>query len=152
MQQDSIDPTRHHLFALSALQTLDVSNNHIHTLPPLILHMSNLKALNASNNQLVCIPLEIGGSGLPDLEELNVNDNFLTAIPPELGIMPKLKVLKVRNNRIRVFPAGVLDCKTSVLTWIDVQGNPCERMLPDVSGYEEYAARRKGRIDQFLKT
>ncbi|TPX32745.1 hypothetical protein SmJEL517_g04213 [Synchytrium microbalum] len=158
------------IWSLTALQTLDLHSNRLRALSPLIVQLSNLKTLDVSKNQLASIPLELAGNkklvtldasynklkelpitlgGLPDLEEINVSNNQIAELPRELGLASKLKALRIANNSLVVFP-DIL--QNTSLTWIEVEGNPCFTKFSELAGYEQYVARRKGRIDQFIKT
>lgn len=113
---------------LKKLETLDVSNNAITTLPPNSDEISNLRVLNVSGNKLSSLPFELlvslplieidaarnrlGGAlfpacvpGLPALKVLDVANNALTSII-ESGVieLPSLQSLNVAENRIMILP------------------------------------------------
>ncbi|KAF6233867.1 hypothetical protein HO173_008079 [Letharia columbiana] len=123
---------------LTKLETLDVSNNAITTLPPNIDEIPRLRVLNVAGNKLSSLPFELfvslpmveidaarnrlGGalfpacvSGLPDLKTLDVANNALTLIVESGAIdLPSLQSLNVTENRLRQLP-NMLRC-TELLT------------------------------------
>ena len=75
----------------STLETIDLSNNKLESLPPSLAKMKNLKVLNLNDNQLKQIPSEII-SNLVSLEELHVKNNPLIEIPANLKATTKILV------------------------------------------------------------
>ena len=113
---------------LNQLETLDVSNNAITTLPPNSDEISKLRILNVAGNKLLSLPFELlvslplveidaarnrlGGAlfpscvpGLPDLKTLDVANNALTSVV-ESGViaLPSLQYLNVTENRLIQLP------------------------------------------------
>ena len=112
---------------LKKLETLDVSNNAIATLPPNSDEISQLRVLNVAGNKLstlsfellVSLPLieidaarnRLGGAlfpvcvqDLPDLKVLDVANNALTSIVENGTIgLPSLQSLNVTENRLTQF-------------------------------------------------
>ena len=70
---------------LSALQTLDLSDNQLTTLPESIGKLTNLQELNLGYNQLTTLPESIGQ--LTNLQELYLYNTQLTTLPPEIEKM-----------------------------------------------------------------
>jgi len=64
----------------NTIETIDLSNNKLESLPPSLAKMINLKVLNLNDNNLRTIPDEII-SKLTNLEELHMKNNPLTQIP-----------------------------------------------------------------------
>ncbi|KAL9076167.1 MAG: hypothetical protein Q9161_001214 [Pseudevernia consocians] len=113
---------------LSKLETLDVSNNAITTLPPNSDEISKLRVLNVAGNRLSSLPFEllvflplveidaarnrlVGAlfpscvSGLPSLKSLDVANNALTSIVESGAIdLPSLQSLDVTENRLIQLP------------------------------------------------
>lgn len=113
---------------LKKLETLDVTNNAITTLPPNSDEISKLRVLRVAENKLSSLPFEllvslplveidaarnrIGGAlfptcvpGLPALRVLDVANNALTSIAESGAIdLPSLQSLNVTENRIKILP------------------------------------------------
>ena len=78
-------------------EELNVSNNSlIGSIQAEIRHLSNLKILNASNNNMTGLPAEVGQ--LQKLEVLDLSNNNLTGLPNELGNLDNLKILNLSGN------------------------------------------------------
>lgn len=88
-----------YVFEMSGLEELDVSNNNLTgALPGEIRHLSNLRILDASENEMTGVPAEIGQ--LSELEVLDLSNNSLTGLPLELGNLSNLEQLDLRGNDI----------------------------------------------------
>jgi len=83
---------------LDKLELLILNNNELTELPIEIGQLSNLKVLSLASNQLTILPSEIGR--LAKLELLNVSTNQLTRLPKEIGRLVHLDHLDVGNNRL----------------------------------------------------
>ena len=129
---------------LKKLETLDISNNAITTLPSNSDELSNLRVLNVSGNKLSSLPFEllislplieidaarnrlsgnlfpINVSGLLHLKTLDVANNSLTSLTESGSIeLPSLQSLDATENRLTRMPE-MLAC-TELLTLI-VAGN-----------------------------
>lgn len=87
-----------YVFDLKNVEKLDVSQNRITgAIQAEIRHLSKLKVLNASNNQMTGLPAETGQ--LQYLEVLNLANNQLTGLPYELGNLKNLQVLDLSGNQ-----------------------------------------------------
>ena len=64
----------------NTIETIDLSNNKLESLPPSLAKMTNLKVLNLNDNHLRTIPDEMI-SKLINLEELHVKNNPFIEIP-----------------------------------------------------------------------
>lgn len=90
------------LNALSSLLILDVSKNRLQALPRAIFsHLFALQSLNASNNELEELPIEIGEAR--DLQTLDLHSNQLQSVPDQLKHLHYLKVLNLAYNKLTVF-------------------------------------------------
>lgn len=80
-------------------EDLNVSENDLTgALPAEIRLMSNLKMLNASNNNLTGIPAEIGQ--LKELEVLDLSNNNIDTMPNEIeNLKDNLKILNIKGNK-----------------------------------------------------
>lgn len=79
------------------VRTLDLSGKSLTgSLKAEIRHLSELRELNISNNNLTGLPAEIGQ--LTKLEILNLSGNPLTGLPYELGNLKNLKTLDLRGT------------------------------------------------------
>jgi internalin A len=83
---------------------LDLSKNHISTLPPEIGQLENLSVLDVSQTGLLEIPPEVGA--LKNLRILKVARNQLTILPKEISQLAKLISLDGSSNKLRSLPAG----------------------------------------------
>ncbi len=85
------------IFVRTDLEELDLSGNAlIDSLPSQLGHLTKLKVLNVSGNQMTGLPAEVGQ--LSDLEVLNVSNNKLTGLPMEIGSLRKLREFDVSGN------------------------------------------------------
>jgi Leucine-rich repeat (LRR) protein len=101
--------------------SLDVSNqNRTGALPAEIRRLTNLKALDASKNNMTGIPAEIGQ--LQNLSSLNYSFNKLDTMPDEIANLKNLKVLSLAHNNYKQPPSSVL--KLTQLQILDLTGNP----------------------------
>ncbi|OGY91659.1 MAG: hypothetical protein A3B31_03025 [Candidatus Komeilibacteria bacterium RIFCSPLOWO2_01_FULL_53_11] len=81
------------------LRQLDISNNALGgALPAEIRQLSELRVLDASDNQMTGVPAEIGQ--LSKLEVLDLSNNQLTGLPYELGNLQNLKTLHLAGNDV----------------------------------------------------
>lgn len=85
------------VFSQINIEELNVSNNLLTgAIQAEIRHLSKLKILNASHNQMTGVPAEIGQ--LQDLEILDLSNNQLTGLPNELGNLKNLKTFDISGN------------------------------------------------------
>ncbi|KAK9275580.1 hypothetical protein L1049_022847 [Liquidambar formosana] len=114
---------------LSKLQTLDLSNNKISSLPSDLWSLGSLKTLNLSFNQIYgSLPNNIGNFGLLESLDLSCN-NFSGAIPEAISSLVSLQVLKLNQNGLQLsVPWGILNCQS--LVSIDLSSNQLNGTLP----------------------
>ncbi len=87
---------------LSKLQSLNLSNNQLTSVPKELGNLSKLKTLILSVNNLPSIPKELGN--LSKLTHLELHHNRLTSIPKELGNLSKLTYLNLGGNYLTSIP------------------------------------------------
>ncbi|CAK3913729.1 Leucine-rich repeat-containing 40 [Lecanosticta acicola] len=125
------------LCELSNLETLDLQNNRLLSLPEVLRDLVNIKVLNVSGNQLTALPMDALHT-LP-LVELDASNNALIASIFPLGSNvdghPTLQVLNAANNSLAAL------CFTPFLnmphlTSLNLTNNHLEA-LPDTTGWRE---------------
>lgn len=99
-----------HRACITGLETLDLSHNHITTVPDNALSaVRSLTHLLLQDNLLTAIP-DRAFFGLPALAVLNMSSNRLIALPPELFQTPRaLRQLHLQNNTLSVLAPGLLE-------------------------------------------
>ncbi|KAI7804218.1 leucine-rich repeat protein 1 isoform X2 [Triplophysa rosa] len=136
------------MLSLKALRRLDLSNNHIKTLPStigdltflteLILHNNHLESLShalcdstlqaslqhldLSQNQLKVLPTRF--CQLRELVNLKLDDNKLVQLPFHIGRLTKMRYLSAAHNQLTVLPG---DFRKLSLENVDLFGNPFTR-------------------------
>ncbi|GFP83629.1 probable LRR receptor-like serine/threonine-protein kinase at2g24230 [Phtheirospermum japonicum] len=107
---------------LKKLESLDLSNNKITTLPNDFGSLGSLKYLNLSFNQISgIIPSNIGNFGQLQRLDLSFN-NFHGCIPEAISSLTRLQVLSLSNNQLdSIMPLGLLNCRP--LVFIDLSFN-----------------------------
>ncbi|XP_065214793.1 leucine-rich repeat serine/threonine-protein kinase 1 isoform X2 [Planococcus citri] len=110
---------------LYAITRLDVSNNALTSIPPVIFQLQSLRYLNLAQNKIKKLPTSQDfeeecspsnkrrsrvtftrekGYSAPFLEELYLQDNRLEEIPEEVFRLPLLVTLDVSNNKLQELP------------------------------------------------
>ncbi|XP_053922970.1 leucine-rich repeat-containing protein 57 isoform X2 [Cuculus canorus] len=111
----------------SNLRTIDLSNNKIELLPPLIGKFSFLKSLVLNNNKLTALPEEL--CKLKKLETLHLNGNHLRQLPTAFGQLSALKTLSLSGNQLRTVPTQLCGLRhLDVISQISVQISHCPRL------------------------
>jgi Leucine-rich repeat (LRR) protein len=111
LANQSLTKVPDYVFGQTQLTELNVSGNKLTgAIQGEVRHLSKLKVLNASDNQLTGIPAEIGQ--LSNLEALNFADNKITGLPLELGNLQNLKVFNISGN-----PYSEQDLASIVSKW-----------------------------------
>ncbi|XP_078163618.1 plant intracellular Ras-group-related LRR protein 4-like [Carex rostrata] len=117
---------------LVSLQRLDLSSNRLSVLHDSIGDLFNLLYLDLKGNQLRSLPLTIGK--LVKLEELNLSSNELVTLPDSIGNLIRLKKLIVEYNSLEELPYTIGHCVT--LTELKADYNRL-RGLPEAIGKME---------------
>ncbi|RZF34102.1 hypothetical protein LSTR_LSTR009743, partial [Laodelphax striatellus] len=108
---------------LYAITRLDISNNALAWLPPMLFQLHSLRYLNVAQNKIEKLPTNedfmdvdtrnkrhskslkfVKGYSAPMLEELYLQDNRLEWLPEELFNLPALVTLDVCNNKLPALP------------------------------------------------
>lgn len=94
----------------TGLETLDLSNNHIASIPDI--GLSSLRSLTTLllQDNLLTIIADRAFVGLQTLSVLNISSNRLVALPPELFQSPRtLTQLYLQNNTLAVLAPGLFE-------------------------------------------
>lgn len=110
------------------LQQLNLSYNHLVSIPPVLSASTSIVQLDLSCNRIESVE---GVSCLINLVELNLDDNMLTELPREMEQLRRLHKLSLRRNRIypksisqqgQSIPVGLL--RDTDLSSLNLEGNP----------------------------
>ena len=82
------------------LQSLDLSNNHLHEFPEIIPHLTTLQTLNLGINSLYEISPQI--SKLYKLQEFSLYNNQIFELPSSIGSLYYLQNLNLRYNTLQL--------------------------------------------------
>nr|CAD7439036.1 unnamed protein product [Timema bartmani] len=110
---------------LTSLQSLELRENLLKTLPESLSQLSKLERLDLGDNEIEELPHYVGN--LPSLQELWLDHNQLQHLPPvssSLSLecrLSQLGVLSLRDNKLQYLPPDVGLCKE--LHVLDVSGN-----------------------------
>lgn len=96
---DGIDAS---LFALDALNLLNISDTSLQNIPPEISNLVNLQTLLLYGNEITSIPESIGQ--LTKLKVLDLSRNKLQTIPDAIAQLNNLQTINVSNNQLAAFP------------------------------------------------
>uniref|UniRef100_A0A1A8G523 Leucine rich repeat and sterile alpha motif containing 1 n=1 Tax=Nothobranchius korthausae TaxID=1143690 RepID=A0A1A8G523_9TELE len=96
--------------ALSTLKVLDLHDNQLTCLPEDIGKVSTLQILNVEKNHLKVLPESIGKLQL--LQTLNVKGNRLSELPPSIGSLRSLRTLDVSDNKVTQLPKALAHIRT----------------------------------------
>ncbi|XP_060903367.1 DISP complex protein LRCH3 isoform X2 [Labrus mixtus] len=94
------------LLNLQALTYLNLSRNQLSVLPVVVCSLP-LKVLIVCNNKLVCLPEELGQ--LRHLTELDVSCNEIQTLPSQVGQLEALRDLNIRRNHLVRLPPELAD-------------------------------------------
>ena len=130
------------------LKELDLSNNHLDTVPEPVAAMRRLRAMDLSGNQIVLHDTTVEHlRQLSRLRLLDLSDNPLGRAP-DIGRMPELDELDLSRTGISEWPLGLFAQPRDALFMLHLQGNPIT-MIPDVApGSEEAFIVVYARLDR----
>jgi len=113
---DGLDLSRNHISTLPReigqlenLSVLDVSQTGLTELPPEIGLLTNLRILKIARNHLINLPVEIGQ--LTELITLDISDNKLTSLPSGFGNLSSLQHLQANRNKLTNLPNEISNLK-----------------------------------------
>uniref|UniRef100_A0A8C6KRI8 Leucine rich repeat and sterile alpha motif containing 1 n=1 Tax=Nothobranchius furzeri TaxID=105023 RepID=A0A8C6KRI8_NOTFU len=92
------------------LKVLDLHDNQLTCLPEDIGKVSTLQILNVEKNHLKVLPESIGKLQL--LQTLNVKGNRLSELPPSIGSLRSLRTLDVSDNKVMQLPKALAHIRT----------------------------------------
>lgn len=107
-----------HIFDLSAINLLNISETTLTVLPDEISNLTNLQTLLLYGNQLEQLPAALGS--LDKLKVLDVSRNRLRSLPSEIAELTQLATVNFSGNELDSFPE--LN-KCSRLSVLDVSNN-----------------------------
>ncbi|TKR94021.1 hypothetical protein L596_008370 [Steinernema carpocapsae] len=122
--------------ALAALTRIDVSHNHLTTLPAVVFQLPSLRILSASNNKISVLELSASNASacnVPFLEQISLDHNLLVQLPSQLFSLqfPSLQSLDVSYNEIAALPENLWTAPK--LRELNVSYNFL-KVLPSVAG------------------
>ena len=109
-------PPSQKVLALYAVTRMDVSKNHLASLPEEVFNLPSLRLLNASENHITQLPESVSSSrnepqaasdntwNCPWLEEIQLQNNKLKTVPAALFKLPGLQKLNLSGNDIDRLP------------------------------------------------
>jgi Leucine-rich repeat (LRR) protein len=87
------------------LETLDLGNNIMSVIDPIVGNLTGLTHLSLQQNKICAVPWELGR--LMRLRSLDISRNVLSELPPVLNAITSLKKLDCSNNQIITIPMGI---------------------------------------------
>lgn len=84
-------------FSLTQLESLELRENLLRSLPASISKLIKLERLDLGDNEIEVLPPHLGQ--LPALQELWLDHNQLQRLPPEIGLLTNLMCLDVSENK-----------------------------------------------------
>ena len=111
--EDSGDPNNIHsvgafpmeMVLLEHLEMLNIGDNNLQRLPPVICRLQNLRSLNLAGNKLSDLPPSL--VRLEYLSELSLANNNFSNVPNSLSDMKSLRYLNISRNCLRVLPGNL---------------------------------------------
>lgn len=136
------------------MKQLKVHGNFLSSVPrPIFTSMLvKLESLDLSNNDIASIPEEIGN--LKQLSELKMDFNSIVSLPSSIGSLAKLKVLSLKNNQISVHSTNWSETNPQPLPEdlftqtplidLNLHGNPMTSTeLNQMNGFQHFLERRQ---------
>jgi Leucine-rich repeat (LRR) protein len=137
-----------------SLKQLKLNANFLSSVPKSItsVHLIKLEKLDLSHNHLASVPIEI--ANLRNLTELNLDDNVIVSLPASMETLQKLKVLSLRNNHLSAQNTNWSDNNPQPLPQklfsdtplidLNLHGNPMtSTQLNSMAGYDKFLERRQ---------
>jgi Leucine-rich repeat (LRR) protein len=87
------------------LETLDLGNNNMSVIDPIVGNLTGLTYLSLQQNKICAMPWELGR--LMRLCSIDISRNVLAELPPVLNAITSLKKLDCSNNQISTIPMGI---------------------------------------------
>lgn len=159
------------LATLKSLTVLSLNQNQIKRLPAALALMTNLKELHIANNELECLPGEIGSLNqlqvlkadnnristvnvsigeCTALVEIDLSSNLLVDLPETFGNLKNLKSLNISNNGLKSIP-GTLFHSCIQLSTLDVHNTEITMdILRQLEGWEDFDNRRRSKHQKQL--
>lgn len=116
------------LAACSQLTSLRATHAGLSELPPQLLNLPALAALDVSGNGLTVLPASIGQ--LTGLTRLALGRNQLTALPSQISCLMNLVDLDVSRNALAQLPSGVGAC--TALVYLNAMANELAAAPPEL--------------------
>ncbi|CAI9740070.1 leucine-rich repeat-containing protein 57 [Octopus vulgaris] len=127
------------LGSLTALRTINLSNNKIDVFPEQLCQLLNLDSVNLSCNHITRLPSSINSL---QAIELNLNQNQLSTLPEDIADCPRLKVLRLLENCLDISAFTPKIMKNSKISLLSVDGNVFDmKDFYNIPGYENYMER-----------
>jgi len=114
------------LFEMPALDTLDLNQTKLNTLPEEC--AGRLKELFLAQNFFNEMPNMI--LRMDTLQVLDLSDNMIKSIPDQIGDLVNLQQLKMSNNHVTIFPASI--CKLEKLESLFLERNQIQSLPDDI--------------------
>jgi len=118
------------------LQTLDIADNDLLTLPPELGNLHYLQGFYANLNRLTTFPEQL--LSLPVLKSIDLSDNQIAVIPSAIQMMDQLNRLSMDRNHLTRIPPELYELEN--LSVLELSGNGLES-LPD--GLEHLRSLKK---------
>ncbi|CAD5120363.1 unnamed protein product [Dimorphilus gyrociliatus] len=141
------------LEGLDSLESLDVSENRLTSLPASIGRFKQLKVIRAVKNHLTCLPpfeltnleiLDVSWNQLKilpnqlcsctSLRQLNVSNNQLISLPEDIGLCSQLRTIDLEQNKLKTVPTSL--STLNKLKDIILNYNPLEDVSDELSVQE----------------
>ncbi len=103
------------------LTYLDLSQNNISRVPPVLHEFKNLRSLILAYNSISSLEDLFKEGGIPQIDHLDLSNNSLTEVPSRIYKWQSMSSLIIQNNNIKNFPPelGFLNLKN-----LNITGNP----------------------------